>query len=885
MRKPALLFAVAAFAGAAAASALVAQLAVRGLETRLSDTISATLADGQAQWASYAVDGAQVTLGGTAPTESARIDALRRVAVHVPANRLTDGTRVEGEVAGAPATPAELRILRDAGSLRLLGVVPATLPLDDLLSDTPGLSDLEVSDDLLLRPDSAVPTGWEAELAYALEAATRFQAATLRLVPGRLVITGTAPTAEDAALLASAIFNGGPDGLQTVVEVGAPRPVISPYLLRAEQSDTGTVLTDCTAQTDADRTRILDVSGQSDPELCRIGLGAPDEAWADVVTSALELLDQVGGGTLDMRDGDIQVTGSATADPVKFEAAISGFRDQLPPMYRLTAALPPRPEPAPPVAELAPPRFKALRTEDGAVRMRGDMGDAAMQAATTSFAQAQFGFNTVLDETKLREGLPTGWSVHVLAGLQALALLRHGQLEISETAISLIGTTGTSRVEPEIRAMLGARLPASMSIDTEIWVEEELAALVAPRATQTAVPFDLCAEQIDILLDGAQILFPPSQTDISEESFPIIDEIAQVLRQCPGARFEIGGHTDSQGRESSNMALSQARADSVLSAVLERGIDTVFLYSRGYGESKPIADNETDEGRARNRRIEFRLIEEGGASSEPPDVIEGAQVAPTAPTPPAEEVAVAALEVIPAAIGQQATSGAVPAALRVDTAPGQAPVPPDPAAPVPSLTATDPVAPPQLAALETSQPPVPAIPPIWMAPTVVDPLPLPGRDAQAGVPEVDPPPPPPAQPVPAGAIRPADIQPPETATAEETAEDPLPPARADEAIAPEAAVAAIEDPAPVDEAEPSPTPKAPPATAPTPELTADPPTEPQAAPDTADIESAATQQDDDPAVRPRVAPRRSFDLPQIGKPSTNGPRIRPRSFITSGSGN
>jgi OmpA-OmpF porin, OOP family len=72
--------------------------------------------------------------------------------------------------------------------------------------------------------------------------------------------------------------------------------------------------------------------------------------------------------------------------------------------------------------------------------------------------------------------------------------------------------------------------------------------------------------------------------------------------------MEIGGYTDSQGREEMNQALSQRRADSVLSALLARRVLTSNLTSFGYGEENPIADNDTEEGREANRRIEFRLI-------------------------------------------------------------------------------------------------------------------------------------------------------------------------------------------------------------------------------------------------------------------------------------
>ncbi|MEO1314370.1 MAG: OmpA family protein, partial [Pseudomonadota bacterium] len=222
-------------------------------------------------------------------------------------------------------------------------------------------------------------------------------------------------------------------------------------------------------------------------------------------------------------------------------------------------------------------------------------------------AEAKFGFETVVNETVSRGDLPSGWSGHVIAGLEALAMLSRGQLEVTEAALTLTGTTPSLRVKDDLRAALAGELPSGMQIVLNLWEEQALE--VTPL---TQVPADLCAEQIALLLDGGQITFPPSESQIDEESLPIIDRIAEILSFCPGARFEIAGHTDSQGRESSNMTLSQSRADAVLGALLERGIDTVFLSARGYGETDPIAPNDTEAGRAQNRRISFEVAVEGG---------------------------------------------------------------------------------------------------------------------------------------------------------------------------------------------------------------------------------------------------------------------------------
>ncbi|NWF89622.1 MAG: OmpA family protein [Ignavibacteriaceae bacterium] len=94
---------------------------------------------------------------------------------------------------------------------------------------------------------------------------------------------------------------------------------------------------------------------------------------------------------------------------------------------------------------------------------------------------------------------------------------------------------------------------------------------------------------------------------LTKESFPILLNAMQVLTDHPEMKIEIQGHTDNVGSESFNMMLSQRRANVVLDYLVANGISESRLVAKGYGESMPIADNNLDEGRTLNRRIEFKI--------------------------------------------------------------------------------------------------------------------------------------------------------------------------------------------------------------------------------------------------------------------------------------
>jgi outer membrane protein OmpA-like peptidoglycan-associated protein len=107
------------------------------------------------------------------------------------------------------------------------------------------------------------------------------------------------------------------------------------------------------------------------------------------------------------------------------------------------------------------------------------------------------------------------------------------------------------------------------------------------------------------------INFKTNSAQILPGSYAVLDRALKVLQDFPDVNLEISGHTDSKGRDSYNLRLSQRRADSVKLYFVSRGVTSTRLVSIGFGESRPIGDNSTASGRAMNRRTEFKLIDVG----------------------------------------------------------------------------------------------------------------------------------------------------------------------------------------------------------------------------------------------------------------------------------
>jgi outer membrane protein OmpA-like peptidoglycan-associated protein len=101
------------------------------------------------------------------------------------------------------------------------------------------------------------------------------------------------------------------------------------------------------------------------------------------------------------------------------------------------------------------------------------------------------------------------------------------------------------------------------------------------------------------------VYFDTNKATIKKVSFPLLDEVAQALKDNPTLKIEVQGHTDSQGNDKFNLKLSQNRASSVRTYLIKAGVAAERMTAKGYGENVMIADNRTAEGRAQNRRVEF----------------------------------------------------------------------------------------------------------------------------------------------------------------------------------------------------------------------------------------------------------------------------------------
>lgn len=117
------------------------------------------------------------------------------------------------------------------------------------------------------------------------------------------------------------------------------------------------------------------------------------------------------------------------------------------------------------------------------------------------------------------------------------------------------------------------------------------------------------ATKIDI---KDKVQFQVNSATILQVSYSLLDDVARVMTQNPQIELvQVEGHTDAQGAATYNRQLSQQRAESVVKYLIDQGVDAKRLVAKGFGPDKPIGDNNTDEGREQNRRVEFNILKQG----------------------------------------------------------------------------------------------------------------------------------------------------------------------------------------------------------------------------------------------------------------------------------
>ena len=590
-------------------AALGAWWSALAIESRSAAAVTSRLLTEGITWASAEANGLQVRLNGTAPNEAARFRVVNMAGSVVQASRVRDQLEVTA-VRAIEAPRFSLEILRNDDGLSLIGLVPGKEADTALTESMITLANGLPVSDMLESADYAAPEGWDAALKFGIAALGILPRSKISIAADLVEITAISESTDQKRKFESDLARLAPPDLRVNMNISAPRPVLTPFTLRFVIDDAGARFDACSADTNRARDRIVSAganAGIKAKTACTVGLGVPTPRWAEAAEAGIKAIAALGKGTITFSDADVSLLGSVDTSQSDFDRVVGDLQAQLPPVFSLDATLAPRPQ----ANAAGPAEFTAALRESGDVQLRGRLSDDTLRVAADSFARAQFGAKSVYTATLIDEKLPDGWAMRVLAGLESLSFLHHGTLLVRADTVEVAGVTGKPDARARISQILSEKLGQGQTFLINVTYDEAfdpLAALPTPAE---------CAADLNAAMKRQKISFAPGSAEIDSGASKTIDALTDILSKCPPLEMEITGHTDSQGSDSGNRALSQARAEAVLTALQGRRLDVSAFTAKGYGDDNPIADNGTEDGREANRRIEFNLLSEPEVETPP----------------------------------------------------------------------------------------------------------------------------------------------------------------------------------------------------------------------------------------------------------------------------
>lgn len=605
MRPLAIIFAAAFFAIGSLVAWLIAANTIDLIEASQQAELEQAYYAGGIGWATAEADGFLVTVQGNADNEHDQSRALK-IATLIFGDSLIDKTTSSQDAAlMAPPTLPKVEILKNGNNFSFLGEMPQGETVQVFARYVESLgADVTVTN--VTSPLEGAPDNWLPAFEFALRLTPLVDQAILNVAPGEVSLEAVANSANWQSGFEEMAEKLRPEGVTLTVDISSPRPVISPYAFVLDVADPQAAV--CTAQDEVEATRLFaraeQVIGVS--IACDVGIGAPSRQWQEAVEAGLNALAGLGGGRLEIMDADVKLTAPEGTNAQDFEIIAQILRFGLPSGFTLEAETVESPARRA-VEEMLPVAFTATLDADGKAVIEGAVKDSLTREVIMRFSEAKFGYGRVQDLMWLDESLPDGWQSRIFKLIDAMALLNHGAARMTPEALEISGDASFENAASELEKLLDQTYTRD---ETSLEIS-----FTEPQGGEDGRGLDprLCVSRVTKILAENSIVFAPSSAVISDPSIPTIEAIAAILTQCREARIEIGGHTDSQGRDEMNRNLSQGRADAVLDALLAQNLLLGDITAKGYGEAEPIADNGTEEGRAQNRRIEFKLLRDAPA--------------------------------------------------------------------------------------------------------------------------------------------------------------------------------------------------------------------------------------------------------------------------------
>lgn len=534
--------------------------------------------------------GRDAVLTGEAPAPELRGMAVEAADRVLGIRIVNDRTTVLPE-----AKPYIVSAALEGTKLTLTGSVPSSAVRAQILDAAKkSFPSAQIDDQMKLA--RGAPATYLAGAGFGLGELAKLSSGQMSLTDQSLSITGRAadiPKYVDVRAKLASLPQGVTLG-RGLGEGDILAPIVKPYTIAAEKTDSATILTGFVPNEATRRTVVAAATAFGKPVTDRMQIAdGAGSAFAPHVQYGLTQLGRLQTGQMSLSDQALSITGRAASgevfDDVRRQLGI------LPAGATLAKGLGQGDITSP---AIRPYLFNAVRGERD-ITLTGFAPDARAKTEIVDHAKRFFEGDRVVDQLQVGLGAPTGFVNAVRGGLQDLSRLLPGAtLSLSDASIALRGLAPLDTARDQAVAAFRGRVPQGFGSSVEV--------NTAPPPPVITV-FSECNILFQDLLSRAQINFDTGSSTIAQESFGLLDRLVVVVRRCSDAKVEISGHTDSVGSLESNITLSESRAKAVVDYLARSGIAGHRVEAKGFGPTLPRASNDTAEGRAQNRRIEFKV--------------------------------------------------------------------------------------------------------------------------------------------------------------------------------------------------------------------------------------------------------------------------------------
>ena len=573
---------------------------VNYFEKKTLEAVLTETSDTELSWLEVSTDGARVIVSGFAPDEANRFIATSKISSIINSERIIDQIIVKKQI--TPSTlEYVLEILRDDNHISVIGFVPTNSQSKKLIAKLKVIAkDFEVRN-LLEVSSFPITDAWKKTLDYAIASVELLPNSKISIAKEEIWISALSESIDDKIRIENQLTSLDPGFFKLHLDIQSPRPLIQPFSLRFTMDESGASLDKCSASDEYSKVVILSAMiklGVDKESNCEIGIGVPAESWVDAVIVAATYVKEFEIASLTFENHNVSIVVSGNTGNDKFENIIDKLKKALPNEFQVGATL----QPVLTKEIDNTNTFTVIKSLDGVVELKGFLNDHTAEIAVRSYASSIFGSININDSLRLSDKLPQNWPIQVLTGLEVVGLLDHGSLIIEPNTILLEGKSANPEIKSIVSEILSKKLGNDILYTLKLEYDEQLVPKpIGPDAKK-------CVLDINNVIETLGIEFAPGEIVLQKSSNDTLKNMADIMQTCYIVPMEIGGHTDSQGRKSLNLSISQARAEAVMDSLLSYDILTGNLIAKGYGESTPIADNKTSEGRNKNRRIEFTLI-------------------------------------------------------------------------------------------------------------------------------------------------------------------------------------------------------------------------------------------------------------------------------------